>query len=140
MNTKICKNCQLEKPLQMFAVKRGDFWSYAERCRPCRKLAKPFQRFWKPLSPEICERNKMTRRARLAGASVIIPFTKAEIIRRDGLNCYLCGKLLTYKSATIDHVIPLSRGGYHAPSNAKIACFPCNRAKYNKNLQEFLNG
>jgi 5-methylcytosine-specific restriction endonuclease McrA len=134
MKTKFCKNCQLEKPLNMFVVKRGCFWTYAERCRPCRKLAKPFQRFWKPLKPEIREKNLMTRRARLAGASVIIPFTKSEIIRRDGLNCYLCGKLLTYQTATIDHVIPLSQGGFHCPNNAKIACKNCNSSKGNKVL------
>lgn len=81
----------------------------------------------------------MTRRARLAGCSVIIPFTKSEIIKRDGLNCYLCKKLLTEKTATIDHIIPLSRGGFHCPNNVKIACLKCNQTKTNKELKEFLN-
>lgn len=132
MKAKICKNCLLEKPLKMFVVKRGDVWVYVERCRACRKTAKPFQRFWKKLSPEQLDKNRMARRARLANSPVVIPFSKSEIIKRDGLNCYLCGKLLTYQTATIDHVIPLSRGGFHCPNNAKIACKPCNNEKYNK--------
>ena len=132
MQSRICKNCEQSKPLKMFVASRNGVYVYLERCRACRVLAKPFQRFWKKLSPENRERNRMTRRARLAGCSVIIPFTKSEIIRRDGLNCYICGKELTVSTATIDHVIPISRGGYHCPNNAKIACKPCNNAKYNK--------
>jgi 5-methylcytosine-specific restriction endonuclease McrA len=132
MNLKNCEKCGLEKPLKMFAVKRNGTWLFVVRCRACRKLAKPFHRFWRKLSPEIRERNRMARRARAANSPVIIPFTKSEIIKRDGLNCYLCGKFLTFKSATIDHVIPLSRGGFHCASNAKIACRRCNNEKYNK--------
>jgi len=89
-------------------------------------------KFWRKLSPEIQEKHRMSRRARLLNCPVIIPFTKLEIIRRDGLNCYLCGKLLTIKTTTIDHVIPLSKGGFHCPNNAKIACLKCNQKKYNK--------
>ncbi|MCD9186704.1 MAG: HNH endonuclease [Pyrinomonadaceae bacterium] len=74
----------------------------------------------------------MSRRARKLNAPVIIPFTKREIINRDGLNCYICKTLLTERTATIDHVIPLSRGGFHCPNNAKIACLKCNQEKSNK--------
>lgn len=74
----------------------------------------------------------MVRRAKEFNCPVIIPFSKREIIRRDGLNCYLCGELLTEKNATIDHFIPLSKGGFHCPSNARIACLKCNQRKNNK--------
>lgn len=74
-------------------------------------------------------KNRITRRAVKSGAPVIIPFSKDEIIARDGLNCYICGKLLTEKQATIDHVIPLSRGGHHRAGNARIACEKCNKEK-----------
>ncbi len=133
---KICSNCRLPKPLKMFVVKRCGVWAYIERCKPCRAASKPFRKFWKPLTPEQRERNRMASRARKLNCSVIIPFTKREIIFRDGLNCYLCGKLLTEKTATIDHVKPLSRGGFHCPNNAKIACKPCNQKKTNKELSE----
>lgn len=42
--------------------------------------------------------------------------------------CYLCGA----KADTIDHVIPLSRGGTNWPSNLRPACMDCNRRKYNR--------
>ncbi|HEX8288032.1 MAG TPA: HNH endonuclease [Pyrinomonadaceae bacterium] len=82
-------------------------------------------------------KQRMRRRAR-EKAAVVIPFTKGEIIARDGCECYLCNKELTYETATIDHVIPLSRGGWHCPSNAKIACEFCNKSKGKKTLDEFL--
>ncbi len=129
---KVCSNCHLEKPLKFFITKRCGVWAYVERCKPCRQVRKPFERFWKKLSPEIRERNRMTNRARKLNCSVVIPFTKREIVNRDGLNCYLCNQLLTFHSATIDHFIPLSRGGWHCPSNARIACLKCNQRKYNK--------
>jgi 5-methylcytosine-specific restriction endonuclease McrA len=85
----------------------------------------------------------MTKRARDAGASVIIPFTKREIIRRDypdgKIFCYLCGESLTEDAATIDHVLPLALGGAHCANNVKIACKSCNSAKGKKTLIEYLN-
>lgn len=64
-------------------------------------------KFWRKSTPEIREKYSMVNRAKKYKCPVIIPFTKREIISRDELNCYLCGKLLTLESATIDHLIPL---------------------------------
>jgi len=132
MKVKICNNCLIEKPIKLFVKKRNGVFVYIERCRPCRAVARPFQRFWKKLSPENREKNRMANRARKLGCSVVIPFTKREIILRDGLNCYICKEVLTEKSATIDHVIALTNGGFHCPSNARIACLKCNQRKSNK--------
>ena len=96
-----------------------------------------WNKFWKKKTPAYKEKYRMANRARKLNCPVIIPFTKKEIILRDGLNCYLCGKLLTEKQATIDHVIPLSKGGFHCPNNARIACLKCNQSKTNKTLIEY---
>jgi len=39
---------------------------------------------------------------------------------------------------SIDHVIPLSRGGEHTIDNVLPACLPCNRSKHTKSLEEWL--
>jgi 5-methylcytosine-specific restriction endonuclease McrA len=90
---------------------------------------------------EAKHKNRLTRRAVKANASVIIPFSKDEIIARDGLSCSICGKLLSEQEATIDHIIPLARGGHHRAENAQIACVKCNREKGEKliNLSEANN-
>lgn len=45
------------------------------------------------------------------------------------LPCFYCGKLVDRDEATIDHVVPLSKGGPNAPGNKVIACHKCNQAK-----------
>ena len=40
--------------------------------------------------------------------------------------------------ATIDHIVPISRGGTSAESNLAVACNACNVEKANKTLEEFV--
>lgn len=46
-------------------------------------------------------------------------------------SCHWCGIDLTDETATIDHVIPLSRGGLDNDNNRKLACAPCNNKRGN---------
>lgn len=41
--------------------------------------------------------------------------------------CIYCRKLLGYKEATIEHLLPLKSGGNNSVSNFGIACRECNR-------------
>jgi 5-methylcytosine-specific restriction endonuclease McrA len=43
--------------------------------------------------------------------------------------CRYCGVELTQRRATLDHVVPRSRGGSDAISNLRISCRFCNMAK-----------
>ena len=43
--------------------------------------------------------------------------------------CAYCNTSLDISTATMDHVIPLSRGGKHMPSNVVPACLACNVRK-----------
>ena len=81
----------------------------------------------------------MWRRAHaLSAVPIEYRMCKADIIARDGAICYLCDESFTYDDLTIEHVIPLSRGGTHAPDNLRVACRPCNSSKGPKLLSEFL--
>ena len=47
--------------------------------------------------------------------------------------CGLCGEQITKrKEATIDHIIPLSRGGSDSVHNVQVAHEKCNQEKGNK--------
>lgn len=46
--------------------------------------------------------------------------------------CYYCGLLLTEQTATLDHALPVSKGGKTREDNCCLACFPCNQAKGDK--------
>lgn len=51
---------------------------------------------------------------------------RARMIRRNGPKCHWCPKTLTLDDSTIDHVIPLARGGLDNDNNRVLACAPCN--------------
>lgn len=75
------------------------------------------------------------RRARLIGASVE-KFSHIEVFERDGWSCYLCGGLTDrlakwpdLHTPSLDHVVPLSRGGEHSMQNTRCAHLGCNLSK-----------
>ena len=58
-----------------------------------------------------------------------VPFSKRNIMVRDGYKCMYCG---TPRRLTIDHVIPISKGGKNNFENCTTACQPCNNKKGNR--------
>jgi 5-methylcytosine-specific restriction endonuclease McrA len=54
---------------------------------------------------------------------------KRATFRDCGRRCVYCGSALGIENATLDHVIPLCRGGSHLPGNLVSACQPCNQLK-----------
>jgi 5-methylcytosine-specific restriction endonuclease McrA len=63
-------------------------------------------------------------------------FTAYEIFERDAWTCGIChgpvDKAVRFpdeRSATLDHVVPLSRGGQHTRANVQAAHWGCNHAK-----------
>lgn len=84
------------------------------------------------------------RRLREKGVSgPVESFTKSEIGERDGWRCGICRKRIdpsvpAWKpgsweqnplTATIDHILPLAKGGTHTRDNVQIAHLECNVAK-----------
>jgi len=58
-----------------------------------------------------------------------VRLSRQNIFIRDRHSCQYCGLVVAEKKLTIDHVIPLSRGGQHSWSNVVAACSPCNNKK-----------
>jgi len=52
------------------------------------------------------------------------------------LTCYLCLEPIIFGKDTLDHIIPLSRGGTNKYENLAIACRICNSVKHNKLIEE----
>lgn len=64
---------------------------------------------------------------------------RAAIIARDKSTCYLCEVLLTPGwELTLDHLIPLVRGGDHTAANLRVCCRPCNSKKRHLTITEYL--
>jgi 5-methylcytosine-specific restriction endonuclease McrA len=63
-------------------------------------------------------------------------WTRRGLLARDGYRCAYCGKVCSPGEATVDHVLPISRGGRSSWSNTVTACFACNQRKADRTPQE----
>ena len=57
---------------------------------------------------------------------------------RKETKCFYCGCELNDSNRTIDHFIPLSRGGSNTRDNMVACCFGCNNKKGTKTYEEFM--
>lgn len=83
------------------------------------------------------------RRAQKKATSSGEPVLLSEIAERDEWRCHLCGVDVDPEvswphpmSPSLDHVVPLSLGGPHAPENVRLAHLRCNSAKGNRGGEE----
>lgn len=94
--------------------------------------------FFQKKHPEECKLHTEKRRAlTYANTPVDEMLTPAEwlaiLAEADG-HCAYCDK---EAKLTLDHVIPLSRGGKHTKDNVVPACLHCNSSKGNKTLEQW---
>ena len=75
------------------------------------------------------------RRARLS-AALVEQVDRAVVFERDDWTCHLCGGAIDPTLSgrhrwgpTIDHVVPLSRGGLHCYANVRAAHLRCNASR-----------
>ncbi len=61
---------------------------------------------------------------------------RQAIFDRDGRACRYCGA--TDRPLSIDHVVPLIRGGGYEPENLVVACQNCNSRKGSKLIEEWV--
>ena len=80
--------------------------------------------------------DRFTRRSRL-GRHKIQSELRDEVFKRDDFTCQYCNTKLPSEKLTIDHLIPVSRGGLDELPNYITCCGPCNQRKSNMPLEEF---
>ncbi|MGO3884822.1 MAG: HNH endonuclease [Mycetocola sp.] len=61
-----------------------------------------------------------------------IPVSRRGVLRRDGHRCGYCGR----QAATIDHILPRSRGGVDSWENLVACCARCNNVKGARTVAE----
>jgi len=62
-----------------------------------------------------------------------VPFSRKNVMVRDGFKCQYCGGS---EDLTVDHIVPKSRGGKTTFENCVAACKPCNSRKRNRTPSE----
>jgi hypothetical protein len=149
------KACAVCGELSTFRTKRK-IWTcsrrckdreYDARCRPaknsgpapcltCQQGSFPFPRRNCQACTRQIKRTRKRRRDALKRGAATEAYTLAEVAQRDRYRCGLCGKRVAMtkavphpKSPTIDHVLPLARGGDDTRANVQLAHFICNSTK-----------
>ena len=93
-------------------------------------------------NPEIYNIGKIINKGRRHGYEVVIldyDITLEKLVKIHGAICHICGKPINMdiknicsEKATIDHIIPMSRGGAHSWGNTAPAHYGCNSRKSDK--------
>jgi 5-methylcytosine-specific restriction endonuclease McrA len=140
---------RLEKPEKRRATERKSYNKNRER-----KLAQnhrwhkdnleyhqELMQKWNADHPEERKIYRHNRRARIKGNGGILPPNALQILftQQSGL-CYLCSEPFPKLNdpASIEHKIPISRGGSNNISNIGLAHLSCNLRKHTKTHIEFL--
>lgn len=96
----------------------------------------------------LASENVKIRRARLAGVETDSGVTVSRLREIHGDNCCYCGIGMSFERrprgegiapnrATLEHILPISRGGSHTFDNTALACHRCNVSKNDKTLGEY---
>ena len=110
-----------------------------ERLKPhCAILAVySLMAYWGPTKSRPPKRPTFRQRATHFGVSYEKNITLRVLIERDGDGCGICGEPVergvwgTYRprAGSIDHIVPMSRGGGHTWDNVQVAHHLCNTRK-----------
>ena len=82
--------------------------------------------------------NSSVKRRRIEKGSTFERIDRIKVFEKDNWTCYVCGiSTITSKKykpnrATLDHIIPLTKGGTHTYDNVRCCCNRCNIRKGNR--------
>lgn len=128
-----CSLCGCKFTLNEYMEREGvDNVQFASYCSSkCRRKAER--------SRYLDVHGKHRLRAQKYGTPYQSGITLEKLVKRDGLRCALCGELCDWNDKsygscgprypTIDHLVPMSKGGAHEWNNVQVAHHMCNSMK-----------
>lgn len=106
---------------------------YKNRDKELQRKKKYFQRYKESgYSDKRRLYQRVNCRYRRLSAKCENPLTVEEwmdILKKSGFKCSVCG---SSNDLTMDHLIPISKGGLHTKSNIGVKCRKCNSSKGSK--------
>lgn len=144
-----CRKCSNQATKRSISKDRSKSRERALRYKASHKeqvKAAEHSRYWNNRESEIARRlkhlkdnpalhsnNAQKRRARIANNGVF-QISKRELERLYSSKCFYCQSV---QNITIDHVVPISRGGTHSIGNLVACCKPCNSSKHARFITEW---
>lgn len=140
---KPCGDCGRWLPLEQYNNNAHGRGRPKSMCRDCERIrnvawrkANPtyWQEWQKANAQKVRDISNRRRAQKLNGQYEEID--RDLVFKRDGYECKLCSKPLDMGakfphplSPTLDHIVPLNKGGHHLYVNLQAAHFRCNTAK-----------
>ena len=142
---KFCSGCENEKPLSEFSKSLNTYSGLNSHCKDCDKdyrvsnskgISQKRKGYYQSNKESYAARRRK-RRALQFGALVPGAYEPkaAELAEFYGSACLY--PQCESKTSTIDHVIPLSKGGRHALWNFQPLCRSHNTSKYNTSFEDY---
>jgi 5-methylcytosine-specific restriction endonuclease McrA len=124
--TKEIKRRCNEQNRNRFLQRRRELAALPEK----KALARASYRKWSQTpNAKDCFKDRLHRKRAKIREVVVQNCTKRIRELRQSTSCHWCDMPLVSADVTIDHIIPLARGGHHIPDNLCAACKPCNCSK-----------
>lgn len=123
----LCYTCEEFKPLFDFPMNNGKPQGYCKSCAIHLKKSQgkdPRESRQKAIQ----ENSDSTLNAK----SLIKLFSSFD-------SCPVCGNYMKRNDKTLDHIVPLSKGGMHSIHNSIIVCRSCNSSKGAKDFENWLS-
>ena len=100
--------------------------------------------YWEKGGGRLRSREHVNRHRAQKLRTQVEPIDCLDLFKRDGWICQLCRQKIDpalrhphRRSATVDHIVPLSKGGSHTWDNVQSAHFGCNSSKGAKVYGQF---
>jgi len=141
-NTKTCRRCGINKNVSEFKYNKSLKDNLHSYCRECtRKINRAYYSknkikentrtaAYKKLNKGVVN-NYVNKRRNLCKNIILTPFEKKELLNVYKLCAFLNRNGIIYH---VDHIIPISKGGWHHPNNLQILFAKDNLKKSNKIL------
>lgn len=100
-------------------------------------MGKSYTKEYRKIARQRCK--ALRRKAGYLKMSTIQLVYEDNIKKYGTLTCIYCITPIQFGQDTLEHRIPLSRGGTHNYNNLAIACKKCNFTKNDKTEQEFMD-
>lgn len=166
--SKLCSTCRTTKTVDCFGTNPGSKDGLRNECKDCRNTKIRFKyendpefkqnesvraaqnyledrdfiinrtKKWSKENPDKKIEQRHRRQARLYGQITFdLPKNFVKILKEKQNNkCAYCSR--SDIKLTVEHMLPLSRGGKHCFANIILACTTCNFSKNNKTMEEWL--
>jgi 5-methylcytosine-specific restriction endonuclease McrA len=142
-----CNTCKVKKPITAFY--RGALYTRGRwpRCGECH--VKWFTARYeenKAYYDDQFRTYRHERRAKANGGNTDPGVTREKLRGIHGDDCMYCGTPMDFTErgrrqsrtrATVEHIIPIAKGGSHTWDNTALACASCNSTKGAKTPEEF---